>query len=166
MKERFTTSKYRYLEMTIENVFRCNFNDTYYHETVYIDNENGKNRSTVGFDENGLIMIDSVNTDYDNKVRHKWRSMLATGTRSNKNKYLVEDPIFVNSLNRQLSQLADCVAYCVKKRFRKDEPERMHDLFEEHYQRLSNRFFRGSRDPNEQDTVENYGIKIYPLNKE
>ena len=152
--------------MTIENVFRCNFNDTYYHETVYIDNENGKNRSTVGFDENGLIMIDSVNTDYDNKVRHKWRSMLATGTRSNKNKYLVEDPIFVNSLNRQLSQLADCVAYCVKKRFRKDEPERMHDLFEEHYQRLSNRFFRGSRDPNEQDTVENYGIKIYPLNKE
>lgn len=37
MKERFTTSKYRYLEMTIENVFRCNFNDTYYHETVYIE---------------------------------------------------------------------------------------------------------------------------------
>lgn len=36
MKERFTTSKYRYLEMTIENVFRCNFNDTYYHEIAYV----------------------------------------------------------------------------------------------------------------------------------
>ena len=35
--ERFTVSKYRFLEMTIEYVFRANFNDSYYLETVYVD---------------------------------------------------------------------------------------------------------------------------------
>ena len=35
--ERFTISKYRFLEMTIEYVFRANFNDSYYLETVYVD---------------------------------------------------------------------------------------------------------------------------------
>lgn len=29
--------KYKYLELTIEHVFRANFNDSYYLETVYID---------------------------------------------------------------------------------------------------------------------------------
>ena len=36
-EERFTVSRYRYLEMTIEYVFRANFNDSYYLETVYVD---------------------------------------------------------------------------------------------------------------------------------
>ena len=37
MTEGFTTTEYRFLEMTIENVFRANFNDSYYLETVYVD---------------------------------------------------------------------------------------------------------------------------------
>ena len=36
-EERFTVSRYRYLEMTIEYVFRANFTDSYYLETVYVD---------------------------------------------------------------------------------------------------------------------------------
>ena len=46
-----------------------------------------------------------------------------SGTKFEKNNYLIEDPLFVNSEYRHLSQLADCVAYCVKKRFRENEPE-------------------------------------------
>ena len=36
-EKRFSVSRYKFLEMTIEYVFRANFNDSYYLETVYVD---------------------------------------------------------------------------------------------------------------------------------
>lgn len=37
MNKRITATEYRYLELTVMHVFRANFNDSYYHETIYID---------------------------------------------------------------------------------------------------------------------------------
>ena len=65
-----------------------------------------------------------------------------SGTKFEKNNYLIKDPLFVNSEYRHLSQLADCVAYCVKKRFRENESEESHELFKSYYDRLENKFLK------------------------
>ena len=45
--------KYKYLEITVEYIFRSNFNDSYYLETIYVDlNDLAKN---------GLVWIDPYN---------------------------------------------------------------------------------------------------------
>lgn len=36
-KVKILTNKYRYLSFTIQHVFKANFNDTYYFETMYVD---------------------------------------------------------------------------------------------------------------------------------
>ena len=65
-----------------------------------------------------------------------------SGTKFEKNNYLIEDPLFVNSEYRHLSQLADCVTYFVKKGFRENEPEESHELFKSYYDRLENKFLK------------------------
>ena len=36
-KIKILTNKYKYLSFTIQHVFKANFNDTYYFETMYVD---------------------------------------------------------------------------------------------------------------------------------
>ena len=90
-------------------------------------------------EEYGILLIDSVDEKYDNKLRIKVRGLCQKGSGRVKNRYLIEDPIFVESKYRHLSQLADCVAYCVRKRFRstlgnpldREMFERFYKIFEE-----------------------------------
>ena len=79
-----------------------------------------------------------------------------SGTKFEKNNYLIEDPLFVNSEYRHLSQLADCVTYFVKKGFRENEPEESHELFKSYYDRLESKFLK------RYSKSKGYGIKIYP----
>jgi hypothetical protein len=89
-------------------------------------------------EEYGILMIDSVDEKYDNKLRIKIRELCKSETRRIKNRYLIEDPIFVDSKYRHLSQLVDCVAYCIRRKYRsrqsnlKDEEtfERLYLLME------------------------------------
>jgi len=71
-------------------------------------------------EEYGILLIDSVNEKYDNKLRVKIRELCKKGSGRTKNRYLIEDPIFVDSKYRHLSQLADCVAYCIRRKHRGD----------------------------------------------
>ena len=67
--------------------------------------------------EYGIMLIDSINDQYDTKLRRKLLSFLTTGTYI-KNKYLIEDPLFVKSHYRNMAQLTDLIAYCVRRNFR------------------------------------------------
>lgn len=97
------------LELLFERL--CHFHST----------SNGVNRMNGKDEQYGLLLIDSVNPKYDNKVRAKIRSLFENGTEYEKNEYLIEDPIFVDSSYRHLSQLVDCVAYCIRRHYRKAE---------------------------------------------
>jgi len=77
----------------------------------FLDVKNRDNVENGRFEEYGLMLFDSVNDKYDNKIRAKLRLLFESGTKFEKNNYLIEDPLFVNSEYRHLSQLADCVAY-------------------------------------------------------
>lgn len=87
-----------------------------------------------GDEEYGILLIDSVNEKYDNKMRIKVREMCKSETRRIKNRYLIEDPIFVDSKYRHLSQLVDCVAYCIRRKYRnKQSNPKSKELFEKLY---------------------------------
>ena len=82
------------------------------------------------------------------------------GTRYEKNRYLIEDPIFVDSSYRHLSHLVDCVAYCIRRNFRKAEAdERERETFEAFFKMIEPKLLKnGSRS-------EGYGLKSAPINR-
>ena len=124
----------------------------YYHNVA-----NGENRMEGRDEQYGILMIDSVNSKYDNKIRIKVRSLFENGTKYEKNRYLIEDPIFVDSSYRHLSQLVDCVAYCIRRNFRMAEAdERERETFEVFFKMIEPKLLKnGFRS-------EGYGLKIFP----
>lgn len=124
----------------------------YYHSMA-----NGENRMKGKDEQYGILMIDSVNSKYDNKVRTKIRSLFENGTKYVKNRYLIEDPIFVDSSYRHLSQLVDCVAYCIRRNFRKVEAdERERETFEAFFKMIEPKLLKN------ESKSEGYGLKIFP----
>lgn len=123
----------------------------------YLNVTNGENRMNGKDEQYGILMIDSVNTKYDNRIRARVRDLFENGTKYEKNNYLIEDPIFVDSSYRHLSQLVDCVAYCIRRNFRKamiDEKER--ETFESFFRIIEPKLLRnGSKQ-------EGYGLKTFP----
>lgn len=118
---------------------------------------NGENRMGGKDEQYGILMIDSVNPKYDNKVRVKVRSLFENGTKYEKNLYLIEDPIFVDSSYRHLSQLVDCVAYCIRRNFRKAEAdERERKTFEEFFKMIEPKLLKNV------SRSDVYGLKIFP----
>jgi len=104
-------------------------------------------------EEYGILMIDSVDEKYDNKLRIRVRELCKSETRRIKNRYLIEDPIFVNSKYRNLSQLVDCAAYCIRRKHRsKQSNPKDIETFERFYLLLERRICGCKR----------CGIKIFP----
>lgn len=68
----------------------------------------------------GISIIDSCGLKADQRLKNKLYSMLKNGTMYCKLEWLIEDPLFTDSKWRNLSQIADCVAYCVRRHLRKD----------------------------------------------
>ncbi len=81
----------------------------------YLEKENAKKISANQTPEFGILLIDSIETKYDNLVRSKYKRFLRTGTHYIDNKYLIEDPLFVNSQYRNMSQIVDIVAHLVNR---------------------------------------------------
>lgn len=111
---------------------------------------------TTNHKEYGLLIIDSVNTNYDNKTKAKIRFISDSPTCSDE-RYVIEDPFFVNSGNRNILQLADCVAYCVRRKFRAiissdDDLEFFDDMFN----------FIQNKIQKHNGCIEGYGIVFYP----
>ena len=107
-------------------------------------------------EEYNLLMFDSVNNAYDNKVRKLIRTFSTEGTGYERNRYTIEDPIFVNSSYRNLSQLVDCAAYVVHRKFRYTENPKDRELFDRFYAIIEPVLLRRN------GTVDGYGIKVYP----
>ena len=104
-------------------------------------------------EEYGILMIDSVDEKYDNRLRIKIRELCKSETRRIKNRYLIEDPIFVDSKYRHLSQLVDCVAYCIRRKHRsKQGNPKAVETFERFYIMIEGKISRCKR----------CGIKIFP----
>ena len=124
-----------------------------YHYSV----SNGENRMAGKDEQFGILLIDSVNPKYDNKIRLKIRNLFENGTEYEHNEYLIEDPIFVDSSYRHLSQLVDCVAYCIRRYLRSAETDpRERETFERYYKLIEPKLLKnGSKSSG-------YGLKIFP----
>jgi len=104
-------------------------------------------------EEYGILLIDSVDKKYDNKLRVKVRGLCQKGSGRIKNRYLIEDPIFVESKYRHMSQLADCVAYCIRKKFRSGPGDPLDtETFEKFYGIIEKRI----------SGCKGCGIKLFP----
>ncbi|MCL2143106.1 MAG: DUF3800 domain-containing protein [Methanomassiliicoccaceae archaeon] len=108
-------------------------------------------------EEYGLMLIDSVNPKYDNKMRARIKEWNLRGSEYNKSDYMIEDPIFVDSKYRHLSQLVDCIAYCVRKRYRSKTTDfKEKRTYEGFYNIIEEKFLR------KYSEIDGYGVKIFP----
>jgi len=84
----------------------------------FIEKQNAKLIMAQSAPQYGIMILDSTNPKHDQILRQKLYGMLKSGTLYCKLEYLIEDPLFTDSKWRNLSQIADCVAYCVRRRFK------------------------------------------------
>lgn len=118
---------------------------------------NDESRMSGMEDECAILLIDSVNTRSDNRIRLMFRHLAEDGPGHTRNRYLVEDPVFVDSSYRHLLQLVDCVAYCIRRFYRRaevDEAER--ETFESFFRIIEPRLLEGD------SGWEGYGLRTYP----
>jgi len=80
----------------------------------YLEKVNKNNKT----DQYGLMIEDTVSPKNDEMIRNKVHIIMADGTMYSKINYLIEDPLFTDSKWRNLSQLVDCVAYCIRRKFK------------------------------------------------
>ena len=74
-KIKILTNKYKYLSFTIQHVFKANFNDTYYFETMYVD--------IAELTDKELVWIDPFNK------RSKFNNLLVALSYIDENKYII-----------------------------------------------------------------------------
>lgn len=119
-----------------------------------------KNKSTVHDGrsiEYGILLIDSITKKFDNKIREKILNLFRNGTRYKTNKYLIEDPLFVESKYRHLSQLVDCVAYCIRRRYRTPAREDEKEVYDQFFNKIARKLHKSGN-----GAFDSYGLKIFP----
>ncbi len=113
----------------------------------FLEKENTKRTKANQPPEYGILLIDSVNTKYDNAVRRKYNGFFKDGTLYQTNQYLIEDPLFVNSQYRNMSQLVDVVAHLVNRHTNlpqnKTQWNDVDRVIDKGFQVISHRFDRG-----------------------
>lgn len=68
--------------------------------------------------EYGLLLIDSVEKKFDRRTRSKLLCLMRGGTMYVQNAHLISDPVFVSSEYRNMSQLADLIAWTIRRYLR------------------------------------------------
>ena len=63
----------------------------------------------------GILFMDSIQPKYDEKIKARVRNMILDGTEYIDNEYIIEDVVFVDSRYRAMSQIADCIAFVVRR---------------------------------------------------
>lgn len=122
----------------------------------FFDTTNGNLRMQGKDEECGIMLIDSVNPKFDNKLRLKIRGLFLTGSKYQKNNYLIEDPMFVDSSYRHLSQLVDCIAYCIRRNYRAKLPNlQEQEIFKKWLDQLRHKFLNNFE-------FDKYSIKVFP----
>lgn len=104
----------------------------------------------------GIIIEDTEGEKKDEKLRNKMRTMLTRGTFYSNIEYLIEDPLFTNSKWRNLSQLTDCVAYCIRRNYKIPQNPKKAAVWQNYFNIMTPKL-----DDNE-GTYLGYGLKIFP----
>ncbi|RLI48839.1 MAG: hypothetical protein DRO73_08135 [Candidatus Thorarchaeota archaeon] len=128
----------------------------------FLEKENNRRMSMNQPPEYGILLIDSVNTRYDNAVRRKYSEFFKHGTLYQTNEDLIENPLFVNSQYRNMSQLVDVVAHMVNRytNLRGKPQEKWNDVdyvIERGFRVIQQRF-----DTDESGKLKGCGIKHFP----
>jgi len=82
--------------------------------------------------------------------------MLNKGTHYSQLGYLIEDPLFTDSKWRNLSQVVDCIAYCIRKKYRNNNDNKHTRNWEKYYSLIESKFH------NKDGNYLRYGLKIFP----
>ena len=126
----------------------------------YLDKDNAKRIQRNESPHYGILLIDSVNSKYDNTIRRKYHSFFEWGTYFQSNTYLIEDPLFVDSQYRNMSQLVDLVAYTINRRTnakQKVNKSIIDQVAMKGYQTILPKF-----DKSVKGRFDGYGIKYFP----
>ncbi|MEJ2268067.1 MAG: hypothetical protein P8X70_03255 [Nanoarchaeota archaeon] len=99
----------------------------------------------------GLAIIDSEGERYDTELRGKIRKIVRTGTEFHKFRYIIEDALFTYSHWRNLTQIADMIAYCIVKKKQSNE------LFCKCFNKIEKKFYSNS-----EGKYYGFGLKIIP----
>lgn len=119
-----------------------------------------KNKDAVlnrKYQEYGLMIEDTEGFKKDERLRNKLRSMLVDGTLYSKLGYMIEDPFFTDSKWRNLSQLVDCVAYCVRRKYKYNQSLGKKQIWDNYFSLISNEF-----DKSPTGDFNGFGVKIFP----
>jgi len=108
----------------------------------------------------GILCIDSINSKKDDELRNKLRRFQNNGTYYQSNEFLIEDPFFVKSHFRNMSQLVDLVAYCVMKKHKLTKTAK-DKKFDPYFELIKPKF-----DTDEKGKLYGCGIKIFPDRRE
>jgi hypothetical protein len=106
--------------------------------------------------EYGIMIMDTEGHKKDQKLRDKLSDMLNNGTFYSKLEYLIEDPLFTDSKWRNLSQITDCVCYCIRKHFRNNSNNLHKQNWDKYFKLIEPKFHH--KDGN----YHGYGLKIFP----
>jgi len=118
----------------------------------YLEKVNKNNKT----DQYGLMIEDTVSPKNDEMIRNKVHIIMADGTMYSKINYLIEDPLFTDSKWRNLSQLVDCVAYCIRRKFKSNQSLDKKMRWDNYFEIISTKF--DSKNGN----YLGYGLKIFP----
>lgn len=104
----------------------------------------------------GIMIMDSEGVTKDQKLRRQLLAILRRGTLYSQFNYLIEDPLFTDSKWRNLSQLVDFVAYCIRKSYRTNTASFHTSKWQSYYAKVVSKF------DNPFGSHEGYGLKIFP----
>ena len=120
---------------------------------LFLNDNNAIYRNNSQF---GILMLDSVNKQVDNKTRTQITGMIENGTEYNSSEYFIDQPLFVQSCNDHIMQLADYVAYCMRRRMMKfeDGNKANYEMYRKITDNFQSKYLRNGKD--------GIGFKIYP----
>ena len=106
----------------------------------------------------GILIEDTEGPNKDARLRNKVRDMFSNGTMYDHIDYLIEDPLFTDSKWLNLSQVVDCVAYCVRRNYMINQNPIKKVTWESYFNQIYDKFDK----PNGRTTPIGSGIKIFP----
>lgn len=124
----------------------------------FLKDKNWQNTQNFQPSEFGIMITDTEGLTKDQKLRKKLVPVLKNGTVYSDFDYLIEDPLFTDSKWRNLSQLSDTIAYCIRKKFRVNTPSLHTPYWEKYFKKIEIKFHAN------QQTGEymGYGLKLFP----
>ena len=107
------------------------------------------------FIEYGLMIENTDGPKEGEKLRTKLRGTLTEGTLYSKLENLIEDPFFTDSKWRNLSQLVDYTAYCVRRICKSIQSNAEKQVWDNYFSHISNKL-----DKSASGNFDRYGIKL------